>query len=182
MMMYSEKKKGIYVAIKDYEDESIGGISNYEVGRLSVTSAKTSDSFDKPGSDRQCCVVLKQQNKNIKACKTKFQLYVYFTEIDLLIRTTTITLVDTNQRANIMGIFAFFLSINHTLFPNVIGYTEKMKCGWQRAYNKCGYKYNPMFTPERLPPNSSLGHKRVQPMTVKTEPKKIRYSAVDYDD
>ena len=119
MMMYSERKKGIYVAIKDYEDESIGGISNYEVGRLSVTSAKTSDSFDKPGSDRQCCVeilafseVLKQQNKNIKfvvlikACKTKFQLYVYFTEIDLLIRTTTITLVDTNQRANIMGIFA----------------------------------------------------------------------------
>lgn len=148
--------------MKDYDESGgIGDISSSEVSRLSVTSAKTNDSFEKPASDRQCCVeilayseVARVQNPSIKfvilikGCKTKFQLYVYFPKIDLLIRTTAITLTDTNEKPNIMGMFAFFLSINlqiNTLFPNAIGYTEQIKCGWKRAYNKSGYNYFPFL-------------------------------------
>lgn len=198
MMMYSEKDKGIYVAIKDFEPGSLKDISQYPAMRLSVTSAKTSDCFYKRASDRQCCVellafseVVRKQNKDvkfavlIKACKTVFQLYVYFNKIDLLIRTSPITLVDTTKKApNIMGMFAFFLSINHqinTLFHDAIKYTETMRCGWQEAYSGCGYDYFPFFAPCKFTKTTS-GVKRAQPVTDKKGMKRIHYSSVDYDD
>lgn len=57
---------------------------------------------------------MKTQNQNIKfvvlikACRTKFQVYVYSNEPDLLIRTSGIELENSQKASNIMGVFTFF--------------------------------------------------------------------------
>ena len=119
MMVYAEKDNGIFIAIKEIPPISEPpGISHRHVHSLTVTSAKTKDTFNKIGSDRQCCVeilafseIVRVLNPTIefvvliKACKSTFQIYIYFTRTDLLVRTTQIALTDANHKAKIMLYF-----------------------------------------------------------------------------
>ena len=193
MMIYAIDKKEVFIAIKDYESHSIAGVSHSEVGRLSITSAKTSDTFGKIGSDRQCTVevlafseVLKQLNANIKfvilikACKSKFQLYIYFTQNDVLLRTTEIHLTDQHQQANVMGMFAFFLTINHQINTEMMEFTEDMKCGWQKAYEKLGQNYLSYLSPQKLSPLQKSATNRKRSQHSDKTVKKMRFSPIDY--
>ena len=57
MVVHAEKDNGIFIAIKEIPPKSEPpGISHRYVHSLTVTSAKTKDTFNKIGSDRQCCV------------------------------------------------------------------------------------------------------------------------------
>lgn len=109
----------LLIAIKDFEPGTMDNISKYPATSLSIASAKINGTFDKPGTDRQCCIeilafskVINAQNERvkfvvlIKACRNKFQTYIYFNQIDL-IRTSPVELDNSLNAPNIIGVFAF---------------------------------------------------------------------------
>ena len=160
-----------------------------------MTSAKTKDTFNKLGSDRQCCVeilafseVIRALNPTvefvllIKGCKDAFQVYVYFTRTDLLVRTTKILLTDTNNKAEVMGMFALFLALNIQInqkFPDAIENIEDMKCGWKKAFSESNNDYYPCFMPQASPA-LNISRKRELSATESTTVKKILYSDIQY--
>lgn len=156
---------GTCVAMKFSSDRK----DNLLLRKLTATSAKTNITFSSKGSERQSIVellalseVLKisngEENKNyyvlFKACQERFQAYLYFSAIDLLIKTDEIPLIDGSGCPNVMGYFSFFLLINlhvNTCLPELLNFNERMKSGWMAAYQSCSHKYTSSLCPQLLP-------------------------------
>ena len=99
------------------------------VGRLSAASAKTFDTFSSKGSDRQCVIeilalseFLQLSNPDLefvvllKACKNALCLFIYFPQVDVLVRTMRsipLKLQGSCSSNEVMGCFLFFLITNH---------------------------------------------------------------------
>ena len=140
---------------------------NLKLRKLTATSAKTSITFSNKGSERQSIVELlalsevlkisagdKQFFVIFKACQERFQAYLYFTAIDLLIKTDEIPLINSNGCPHVMGYFSFFLMVNlhvNTCFPELLNFSEAMKSGWMAAYQSCSYKYTSSLCPQVMP-------------------------------
>ena len=165
-------KTSTFVAMKDTSN-TIPLVKKSEIGKLSAASAKTNTTFSHKGSDRQCVMevlalaeVLKLLNPDIKVvvllkiCRVRFQIYVYFTGFDLLIRTAEVPFHDPPQAPSsnsMMAYFIYFMILNqylNTSLPSMLQSVVAMQCGWLEAYNSCGHKYLPVFCPQKPPPKS----------------------------
>ena len=190
-LVYGADKTGTVVAMKDTSSPTQLPIKrNIEIGKISATSAKTKTTFSPKASDRQCIMevlalaeVMKILNSQIKvvvllkACRDCFQVYVYFTAMDLLIRTAEVPFRDphTQSADSMMSFFVFYMILNehiNTSLPEMLKYNEGMQSGWQDAYKSCGYKYSPFFCPQK-PPKSPIRRQ-----TGQSSPKRMRYNTM----
>ena len=92
------------------------------------TTAKTKGAFGSPGSNRQAVLellalteVLVREDPDVKAvvmlkaCVTKFKMFVYFPKQDLLIMTCDVTLEESNNRESMMGCLILFFLLQHKI-------------------------------------------------------------------
>ena len=92
------------------------------------TTAKTKGAFGSPGSNRQAVLellalteVLVREDPDVKAvvmlkaCVTKFKMFVYFPKQDLLITTCNVTLEESNNRESMMGCLILFFLLQHKI-------------------------------------------------------------------